>query len=69
MYFRINADFEDDNEKDNSTVGSKRTNVYKQNPVINGYQILSELEGVLKSGYHKATLGYKNVDWFVNEVI
>ena len=29
----------------------------------------SELEDVLKSGYHKSPLGYNNVDWFVNEVI
>ena len=29
----------------------------------------SELDDVLKSGYHKSPLGYHNVDWFVNEVI
>ena len=69
LYFRIYADFEPDNEKDNSIIGNKKTNVYKQNPVLNGYHIVSELEDVLKSGYHKSPLGYNNVYWFVNEVI
>ena len=39
LYFRIYADFEADNEKDNSSMGDKTTNVYKQNPVLNGYRI------------------------------
>ena len=26
------------------------------------------MEDVLKSGYYESPLGYKNVDWFVNEV-
>ena len=26
------------------------------------------MEGILKSGYHKSPLGYKNVDWFVTAV-
>ena len=69
LYFRIYADFEADNEKDNSIIGNKTTNIYKQNPVLNGYRIISELEDILKSGYHKSPLGYNNVDWFVNEVI
>ena len=30
---------------------------------------MSELEDVLKSGYHKSPLGYNNVDWFVDEFI
>ena len=62
LCFRINADFEADNEKDNSIVGNKTTNIYKQNPVLNGYRIVSELEDVLRSGYHKSPLGYDNVD-------
>ena len=37
LYFRIYADFEADNEKDNSCVGNKTTNIYKQSPIINGY--------------------------------
>ena len=69
LYFRIYADFEADNEKDKSIVGNKTTNFYKQNPVTNGYHIISELEDVLKSGYYKSPLGYDNVDWFVDEVI
>ena len=43
FYFRIYADFGADNEKDNSIVGNKTTNFYKQNPVLNGYHIVSEL--------------------------
>ena len=62
FYFRIYAVFEADNEKDNSIVGNKTTNIYKQNPVLNGYLIVSELEDFLQSGYHKSPLGYENVD-------
>ena len=69
LYFRIYADFEADNEKDNSSIGNKTTNIYKQNPVLNGYHMESELEDILKSGYHKSPLCYNNVDWFVDEVI
>ena len=69
LYFRIYADFEADNARDNSSIGNKTTNAYKQNPVINDYHIVSELEDILKSEYHKSPLGYNNVDWFVNEVI
>ena len=57
LYFRIYADFEADNEKDDSSIGNKTTIIYKQNPVINGYRIVSELEAVLKSGYYKSPLG------------
>ena len=69
LYFRIYADFEADNEKDDSVVGNKTTNIYKQNPVLNGYHIVSELEDVLKSDYYKSPLRYDNVVWFVDEVI
>ena len=69
LYFRIYADFEADNEKDNSIVRNKTTNIYKQNPVLNGYHIISELEDVLRSDYYKSPLGYDNIDWFVDEVI
>ena len=68
LYFRIYADFEADNEIDNSGIGNKTTKIYKQNPLLNGYRIISELEDVLQSGYHKSPLGYNNVDWFVDEV-
>ena len=69
LYFRIYADFEADNEKDSSRMGNKATNIYKQNPVLNGYRIESELEDVSQSEYHKSPLSYNNVDWFFNEVI
>ena len=69
LYFMIYADFEADNEKDNSVMGNKTTDIYKQNPILNGYRVVSELEDVLQSGYHKYPLGYNNVDWFVDEVI
>ena len=69
LYFGIYADFEADIEIDNSKIGEKTTNIYKQNPVLNGYYIESELEDVLQSSYYKCPLGYNNVDWFVNEVI
>ena len=69
LHFPIYADFEVDNEKDISSIGNKTTNVYKQNPIFNIHRIVSEIEDVLKSGYQKSPLGYKNVDWFVDEVI
>ena len=65
LFFRIYAD----NEIDNSNVGDKTTNIYKQKPVLNGYYIISELEDVLESGHYESPLGYNKVDWFVQEVI
>ena len=69
MFFRIYADFEADNEIGNSSIGKKTTDIYKQNPEPNVYNIISELDDVLKSGYYKSPLGYNNVDWFVDEVV
>ena len=69
LFFRIYGDFEADNEKDNLCIGNKTTNIYKQNPVLNGYHIVSELEDVLKSDYYQSPLGYDSVDWFVDEVV
>ena len=69
MYFGIYADFEADNENDSSSMGSKTSNIYKQKPVSNGYEMVSELEDALKSDYYKPPLGYDNVDWFVDEII
>ena len=66
---RIYAHFEADNEIDISGVEDKTTNIYKQNPLLNGYHIMSEIEDVLKSGYYESLSGYDNVDWFVIEVI
>ena len=69
LYFRIYAELEADNEIYNSSISNKTTNIDKQNPILNGYHIISELEDVLKSGYYESPLGYDNVDWFVNKVI
>ena len=69
LYFRIYADFEADNEKDDSIGGNKTVNLCKQNPVLNDYHIVSELGDILKSDYYKSPLGYDNVDWFVDEVV
>ena len=68
LYFRIIADFEADNEIDNSNIGNKTTNTHKQNPVLNGYYEYSELEDILKSGSYESPLGYNNVKWYVSEV-
>ena len=51
FYFGIYPDFEADNEIYNFSISKKTTNIYKQNPVCNGYRIVYELEDVLKSGY------------------
>ena len=69
LYFRTTADFEVDNEIDISIIGNKTTNIYKHNPVLKGYHIISELDDTLKSGYYESPLGYDNVYWYVNEVI
>ena len=69
LFFKIVADFEADNEIDNSNTCKKTTSIYKQNPILNGYYILSELEDVFKIGYYEFLLGYNNFDWFVKEVI
>ena len=60
---------EADNEIDHSGIGNKTTNIYEQNPLLNGFCIVSELVDVLKSGYYESLLGYDNVEWFVDEVI
>ena len=69
LYFRLYADFEADNKEENTSIGDKTTNIYKQEPVCNGYNIVSELEDILKSGYHKSPLGHENVNWFVDEIV
>ena len=69
LYFRIYADFEADNKREDNSIGDKTTNIYKQEPVCNGYQIVSELEDVLKTNYYKSPLGHENVNWFVDEII
>ena len=62
LYFRIYADFEANDEKYNSSMGDKTSNIYKQNTVFNGYHIISALEDVLRSEYLHSLLGYDNVD-------
>ena len=57
LYFRTDADFEADNEIDNSSVGNKTTTIYQQDLVLNGYETVSELEDILKSGYYESFLG------------
>ena len=57
LYFTIYADFKADNEIDNSRIGNETTNIYEQNPILNGYRLISELEDVSKSEYHKSPLG------------
>ena len=69
LYFRPYADFEADNEIDNSSIEIKTTNIYEQNPILNGYRVDSQLDDVLNSGYYESPLGYNNVDWSVEEVI
>ena len=36
LLFNVYADFEVDNDFDNSNVGNETTNIYKQSPVCNG---------------------------------
>ena len=69
LYFKIIADFEADKEVNGCSLGNKTTNIYKQNPVVNGYYNIYELEDVLESGFYESPLGYDNQDWFVNDII
>ena len=56
LYFTIYADFEVDNEiEDSKAVCNKTTNIYKQNPLLIGYNIVSELEDVLRGGLYKSS--------------
>ena len=56
-------------EKDNSSIGKKTIQIFKQNPVPNGYHIISETSDVLESGYYESPLGYNYVDLFLNKLI
>ena len=51
LYCRINPDFEAHKEIGNSSIGKKTTKILKQNPKLNGYNIVSELNDILESGY------------------
>ena len=68
LYFRIYGDFECNNKIEDSHIGSKTTNIFRQNPMCNRFYIVSELNDVLQSGF-RSTFGEDNVEWFVNEVI
>ena len=46
LYFRSYADFEADNEIDNSSIGNKTTNLFSRNPVCKGFFIVSEKKDV-----------------------
>ena len=50
LVLRKIAEFEADKEIENSSIGSKTTDFYKQNPVCYGYCIKSDLTDVLQSG-------------------
>ena len=65
--FRILANLEAFNEIDLFSTGNKTTNVYKQNPVCNGFYIVSELNDVLRSGYCESFPRYDTLDWFEDE--
>ena len=66
--FGIYADFEADKEIDNSSIGKKTTKIFEQNPILNGYKIVSELDDILQSYYYHSHLVYDNVDWLAGEV-
>ena len=51
LYFTFIADFEADNEFNKYNIGNKTTNIHKQNSILNGYYVLSDLEDVLKNGF------------------
>ena len=78
-YFRKYAVFAADNDIDYYRIGdelsscvkntNRTTNILKQNPVCNGYYVVSEIDDVLKSGYNESPLGFDNLDWVLVEVI
>ena len=57
LYFRKKAGLEAENEIDDTHKSNKTTIIWKQNPVCNGYYIVSELHDVSKSGYYESFLG------------
>ena len=54
LHFRIYAVFDADNEIDNSNIGDKTTNTYKQKPILNRYYIETKLDDILQSGYYRS---------------
>ena len=51
LYCRTYAHFEASNEIVKFSIEIKATNIYKKNPVCNGYYIVSELNDILQNGY------------------
>ena len=69
MYFAINGDFEAANEIEKSNIGNKTIENFQPKPVCIGYYKKSEMIDILQSGFSESPLGYKNFDWFVDEII
>ena len=46
LNFRVYAEFEADNENDNSSIASKTNNIFKRNPIFIGYKMVSELDDI-----------------------
>ena len=49
-------------------LSEKTKKLCKKMPTCNGYNVDSELDNVLKIGGYEFSLGYDNVDWFVDEI-
>ena len=48
LFFRIYTDFEADNGKNTSNMGNKTTNIFKQNPVLNGFVLSINTKDIFK---------------------
>ena len=62
LYSTNYANFEADSEVENSGQRNKTTNSYKQNPIFNGYYIVSELDDVSQNDSYESPSEYNNVD-------
>ena len=56
LYFPTYAIFEADNDFGNCNRVFKTTNVYEENPVCNGYYVVTDLSDVLECGNHESLL-------------
>ena len=56
LYFGVYAGFEADSEFNNSSLGIETTNIQKQHPVVNGFNIVSETYDALKSDCYESPL-------------
>ena len=57
LNFRVFIVFEADNEIDGSSIGNETTTIFNQNPVCNGFCIVSELDKNLNCRYCESNLG------------